>query len=66
VDLSDVTFIDEEGEKLLFEMRTAGVEFVATGVETKHLLENLKGRGEKPLRRLVGCWTGEIAQREKK
>jgi hypothetical protein len=66
VDLSDVTFIDEEGEKLLSEMRTAGVEFVATGVETKHLLENLKGRGEKSLRRLVGCWTGNTTKREKK
>lgn len=58
VDLSDVTFIDEDGEKLLSEMRTAGVEFVATGVETKHLLENLKGRGERPLRRMVCCWNG--------
>jgi hypothetical protein len=66
VDLSDVTFIDEEGEKLLSEMRTAGVEFVATGVETKHLLENLKGRGEKSLRRLVGCWAGDITKRERK
>lgn len=56
VDLSDVTFIDEDGEKLLSEMRTAGVEFVATGVETRHLLENLKGRGEKSVRRMVGSW----------
>jgi len=53
LDLSDVTFIDESGEGLLSEMRSAGVEFVAAGVETKHLLENLKGNGEKPLRRLV-------------
>lgn len=66
VDLSDVTFIDEEGEKLLSEMRTAGVEFVATGVETKHLLDNLKGRGEKSLRRLVGCWARDTTKREKK
>ena len=66
VDLSDVTFIDEDGEKLLSEMRTAGVEFLATGVETKHLLENLKGRGEKSMRRLVGCWSGETTKREKK
>jgi hypothetical protein len=66
VDLSDVTFIDEEGEKLLSEMRSAGVEFVATGVETKYLLENLKGRGEKSLRRLVGCWAGDTTKREKK
>ena len=35
VDLSDVTFIDESGERLLAEMRCAGVEFVAAGVETK-------------------------------
>jgi hypothetical protein len=53
VDLNDVTFIDENGETLLSEMRGAGVEFVAKGIETKHLLENLKGRGEKSLRRLM-------------
>lgn len=65
VDLSDVTFIDEDGEKLLSEMRTAGVKFVATGVETKHVLENLKSRGEKSLRRLVGCWNNDTTKREK-
>ena len=54
VDLSDVTFIDQNGESLLSEMRSAGVEFVAAGVETKHLLENLKGNVERPLRRLIG------------
>ena len=53
VDLSDVTFIDENGESLLSEMRSAGVQFVATGVETKHLLQNLKGRGERALRRSI-------------
>jgi hypothetical protein len=44
VDLSDVTFIDERGEMLLSKMRGDGAEFVATGVETKHMLENLNGR----------------------
>jgi hypothetical protein len=53
VDLSDVTFIDEEGECLLGEMRSVGVEFIATDVETKYLLENLKATGEKALRRLA-------------
>jgi hypothetical protein len=53
VDLSDVTFIDEGGEKLLSEMRSDGAEFVAAGVETKHLLKNLKGKGERPLRRFI-------------
>ena len=51
VDLSDVTFIDESGEVLLAEMRNAGAEFVAAGVDTKHLLKHLKARGERPLRR---------------
>ena len=54
VDLSDVTFIDESGEELLSEMGTDGVEFVAAGVETVHLLRNLKGAGERSLRRFMG------------
>lgn len=53
VDLSDVTFIDESGEKLLLEMRRAGVEFLARDVATKHLLKNLGTRGERPLRRCI-------------
>ena len=56
MDLSDVTFIDESGEKLLSEMRSDGAEFVAAGVETKHLLKNLKGKGERPLRRFIAPW----------
>jgi anti-anti-sigma regulatory factor len=54
MDLSDVTFVDEAGERLLADMRTAGAEFVAAGVETMHLLDNLKANGEKPLRRIIG------------
>lgn len=53
VDLSDVTFIDENGEKLLSEMSSEGVDFVAAGVETIHLLKNLSARGERPLRRFI-------------
>ena len=53
VDLRDVTFVDEGGEKLLSEMRSSGVEFVAAGVETRHLLENLKEEQERPLRRCI-------------
>jgi hypothetical protein len=52
VDLNDVTFIDDEGEMLLADMQGAGVEFIATGVETKHLLENLKGEGAKMSRHI--------------
>jgi hypothetical protein len=64
VDLSDVTFIDEAGERLLSEMRGAGVEFVAAGVETKHLLEGLKGKGARPLRRSIGHLTGASEEAE--
>ena len=44
IDLTDVTSIDAGGEKLLSEMRNAGAEFVASGVYTNYLLENLVGR----------------------
>jgi hypothetical protein len=53
VDLTDVTFIDEAGERLLSEMESAGTEFVTAGVENKHLLANLKEKGKRPLRRLI-------------
>lgn len=53
VDLSQVTFVDEEGEKLLSEMRDEGAEFVAAGVETKHLLKNLRAKGARSLRRCI-------------
>src|SRR6185436_5930246 len=68
VDLTDVTFIDEAGERLLADMQSAGTEFVATGVETKHLIASLKENGKRPLRRLMehlgaGC-TGFRNQKE--
>jgi anti-anti-sigma regulatory factor len=53
VDLSDVTFIDESGEKLLSEIREGGAKFVAAGIETKHLLDNLRVKGERTLRRVI-------------
>jgi hypothetical protein len=50
IDLSDVTSIDECGEGLLRELKDEGAEFVAKGVYTKHLLENLKRAEEQPFR----------------
>jgi hypothetical protein len=41
VDLKQVTFIDQAGEKLLAEMRGAGVELIASGVEHQYLLATL-------------------------
>jgi hypothetical protein len=43
IDLSDVTSIDERGEALLRELKDEGAEFFATGVYTRHLIDNLKG-----------------------
>jgi len=51
IDLSDVTLIDKSGESLLGELRDEGAEFVATGVYTKHLLENLKSKEERPFQK---------------
>jgi ABC-type transporter Mla MlaB component len=53
VDLSQVTFVDEAGEALLAEMQSAGSEFIARGVENKHLLESLNNQTERALRRGV-------------
>jgi hypothetical protein len=50
VDLSDVNLIDELGKGLLGELRDEGAEFVARGVYTKYLLENLKSKGRAVVR----------------
>jgi hypothetical protein len=42
VDLSEVTSIDERGQALLAELKDEGAEFLARGVYTRHLVENLK------------------------
>jgi hypothetical protein len=41
VDLKEVTFIDQAGEKLLAEMRGAGAKLIATGVAHQHFIEML-------------------------
>ena len=59
VDLRDVTFIDDSGERLLDRMRHEGAEFVASGVDTKDVLENLADAGSRPLRRFLAYLTDE-------
>jgi alkylhydroperoxidase family enzyme len=53
VDLSDVTFIDENGEDVLRTMSNAGVHFLVFGVDTKYLVENLGTWEGQPLRRCI-------------
>jgi ABC-type transporter Mla MlaB component len=42
VDLSGVTFIDNSGLRFLRSMSKEGTHFIATGIYTKHVLEQLK------------------------
>jgi hypothetical protein len=51
VDLKDVLFIDEAGEKLLAEMKKSGAELVAAGVENKHVIATLRNGAGRSMRR---------------
>jgi hypothetical protein len=51
VDLSDVTSIDERGERLLRKMKGDGAQFVARGVDTRHILSHLQSKAKPSLRR---------------
>ncbi len=51
IDLSEVTCIDERGEGFLSEFKDQGAKFVARGVYTRHLLENLKSKVEPPFQK---------------
>jgi hypothetical protein len=62
VDLSDVTFIDDAGERLIADMLCAGTEFIATGVANKQLLEDLQNRGGRRLARRVGETNASIGE----
>ena len=44
VDLNEVTFIDEKGERLLQTMSKEGAQFIATGLYIKHLVQLRCGR----------------------
>ena len=41
VDLNEVTFIDKCGERLLRMLARRGAQFTATGIYTKHILEQI-------------------------
>ena len=62
VDLIDVTFIDKGGERLLRAMSKEGVQFVASGVYTRHIIEQLKTQGRSRLfNPLAGLLAGFVA-----
>jgi hypothetical protein len=47
VDLSDVTYVDQAGEKLLRAMSREGAQFIAHGLYIKHVLEQMKPTGKR-------------------
>ena len=47
VDLSEVTSIDRSGEEVLLDMIHQGARCIATGIYTRHLLEELQDRTKK-------------------
>jgi hypothetical protein len=47
VELIEVTSIDRNGEAVLAEIMSQGVEFIASDVYTKHLLQNLRSELER-------------------
>ncbi len=55
VDVSGVTFVDLEGERVLAAMINDGAEFIASGVYTRHMLEMLERRRQRWIRKFMGC-----------
>jgi hypothetical protein len=55
VDVSGVTFVDLDGERVLATMIKDGAQFIATGVYTKHVLEILEKRRQRWIRKFMGC-----------
>lgn len=62
VDLRDVTFIDESGVRLLNQMKSEGAEFLASGIETRDVLDNLASADQQPVRRLLPHLRSELNQ----
>ena len=50
VDLTGVTSIDKNGEKVLTELSKKGAELIATGCYTRHIVQSIKRKN-----RIVGC-----------
>jgi hypothetical protein len=55
VDLSDVTFIDKAGERLLRAISKKGAHLVANGVYTKYVLEKVQSTHKRGLVALIVC-----------
>ena len=52
---SELTFIDERGERLLRLLARDGAQFTGSGIYTKHVIEHLKVRRKRSLSNQLGC-----------
>ena len=50
--LTDVSFIDHDGERLLERMWREGVELEAHGCMNRHVIDNIRAQRRRPIRRL--------------
>src|SRR6266403_2294769 len=55
IDLSEVTFIDKGGQRLLRTMSKEGPHFIATGIYIKRVLDQLKPKGKRGLLKMISC-----------
>jgi RND family efflux transporter MFP subunit len=60
VDLNEVTFIDKSGERLLRMLARDGAQFAASGIYTKHVIEQLHVRRKRRLSNQFGCVIGLV------
>jgi membrane fusion protein (multidrug efflux system) len=60
VDLNEVTFIDKNGERFLRLLARNGAQFTASGIYTKHILEQLNVRRKRGFSTLLGFLIGLV------
>ena len=53
VDLNQITFIDKSGERFLRNLLRQGAQLMASGVYTRHVLENLVARNRSRMSNLL-------------
>ncbi len=66
VDLTGVTSLDERGEDMLREMQEDGAQFVARGVDIKHVLSHLRSKSKPSVRRSLAHLDCSFFQGDKK
>jgi hypothetical protein len=54
VDLDQITFIDKSGERFLRHLLKQGAQLMASGVYTRHVLENLAARNNSRMSNVLG------------